>query len=79
MKCHRCHGTGVEPDWKKLGWQVRCERVRRGLTLTTMAKRLGVSKAHLSDMELGRRSWQGPTGRRYLKRFGIATHPGAGT
>ncbi len=76
MRCHRCGGSGLEPDWKRLGLRVRRERLRRGIALRKMAKLLRVSASHLCDMELGRRSWNGPAGRRYLKRFGIKMQGG---
>ena len=35
----------------------RARRLRRGLSLRETARRAGISAAHLSDIELGRRAW----------------------
>lgn len=70
-KCHRCGGTGREPDWRTYGRAVRTERERRGIGLRQLARRVKCSPAFLSDMERGNRSWQGPVARRVLTTLNI--------
>ncbi len=57
MKCKRCGGSGLEPDHKAVGRQMRDKRERANISLSEMARRLGFSKAYVSDLELGRRGW----------------------
>jgi len=49
--CSKCGGPTkqISPEW------LRARRLASGLTLTALAKRLGLSKAYLCDVELGRR------------------------
>ena len=70
--CHRCGGTGREPDWRGLGLRARKERESRCVSLRQMAKRIGVSAPYLSDLERANRSWLGPKARAYLKLLGLA-------
>lgn len=44
-------------DHQRAGAQIRDMRVRRGMSLRSMAKRIGISAPFLSDLELGRRAW----------------------
>lgn len=73
-KCSRCHGHGVEPDWPKLGRELRRRRVKAEMGLREAARRAEVSPAHLSDMEKGRRSMGGPKASRVLGLFGLDIH-----
>lgn len=59
-KCKHCHGSGVAPDWKRLGNELSRRRVLCGMSLRSVARQCGMSAAHLSDMEKGRRSMGGP-------------------
>ncbi len=65
--CIRCHGTGVEPDPTEIGRRARSTRNGQGLGLPELARLLGCSVSHLSDLERGLRAWSGPTARAYLK------------
>jgi DNA-binding XRE family transcriptional regulator len=47
--------AGRRAGWR-LGKLLREYRTEAGLTQAEMAKRLGISPAHLSDVELGRRA-----------------------
>lgn len=70
-KCPHCHGTGVAPNWKRLARELRRRRVVSGISLRKAARGAGISSAHLSDMELGRRSMGGPGGVRALTMYGL--------
>ncbi len=70
-RCEKCYGTGVAPDWKRLGKELRRRRVIAGLSLRKVARWGGMSAAHLSDMERGRRSMGGEKGRKVLAKFGL--------
>ena len=69
--CHRCRGTGCEPDWRGLGRRVRDLRVKQGIGLNEAARRLKVCGAYISDLERGNRSWQGPKARALLNLVGL--------
>ena len=71
-ECHRCGGTGREPDWRALGLRARRKRESRCVSLRQMAERVGASPAYLSDLECANRSWQGPKARAYLKLLDLA-------
>lgn len=76
--CHRCRGTGREPDWRGLGDKVRAAREAMGLGLREVARRLKMSETYVCHMERGRvASWQGPKARALLELVGVRA--GAGT
>lgn len=70
-RCKRCHGTGIEADWVHLGGELRRRRVAAGLSLRRVARCAGISAAHLSDMERGRRSMGGTGGALVLEMFDL--------
>jgi transcriptional regulator with XRE-family HTH domain len=49
--CARCGGVGQIPR----GEYLREHRLRQHISLTALAERLHVSKAYISDIELGKR------------------------
>ena len=49
--------TKLPEEYKKIGAGLRAMRERRGVSLRAMARRLHVSAAFLSDMELGKRRY----------------------
>lgn len=57
-RCHYCHGTGQvsddTPAWIAAGKKMKADRLQRGETLYSEAKRLRVTPAQLSAMETGR-------------------------
>jgi predicted transcriptional regulator len=63
--CPRCYGTGVLPDDRAIGVQMRERRQRAGLTLRALARKLNLTAAYLSDLELGRRYWNATNVKRY--------------
>jgi len=71
MECTRCRGTGKEPDWRALGQAVRVKREAKGFGLREVARAVQVSASFLSDLELGRRSWQGNKARAVLTFLGM--------
>lgn len=75
-KCKHCDGTGVEQDAVAIGKAMREAREKAGQSGRETAKRMGISAAYLSDLELGRRHW----GAKQLDAFRIAIkNPYAGT
>src|SRR6266566_9195449 len=67
LECPRCGGTGVLPDPRLEGAEMRQAREDAGLSLRDLAKRTGLSVGYLSDLELGRRSWREELRERILK------------
>lgn len=72
VPCPWCNGTGRRPDWRILGAKVRAARKRKRLGLRDLARQAGCSAAYLSDLEYGRRAWQGPKAGRVLAIVGVA-------
>jgi len=66
-KCSRCNGTGVEPDWREVGSAMRAQRESSGWTAAKLAKKLHLSRAYISDLELGRRAWRRALREKYLE------------
>lgn len=64
--CRRCNGTGKEIDWREVGAKWRKKRQARRIGVREMARRVGCSAAHVSDMELGRRGWTGAVAERVI-------------
>lgn len=58
LHCFRCGGSGDVPEamlgWIEAGRAMRADRMRRGETMLTEAKRLEISIATLSSIELGK-------------------------
>jgi transcriptional regulator with XRE-family HTH domain len=57
MKIPTQKKTTVEIRNEQAGQMVRELRERKGVSLRTVAKRLGLSAAFISDLERGRRNW----------------------
>lgn len=76
MSCPECRGTGQVPDPRAIGTAMRAKRKATGLSLSEVARRLDVSAAYVSDLELGHRAWGDAITARYcaaLKRKRTAT------
>jgi transcriptional regulator with XRE-family HTH domain len=65
MMCKRCGGSGLEPDHKAIGQQMRVLRHKAEMTLDDLATLMHYSKVYLSDLELGRRQWNDRLQRMY--------------
>jgi DNA-binding XRE family transcriptional regulator len=66
VSCPRCGGTGKVLDDGAVGAAMRKAREKAGLTGREVARRLGLSAAYVSDLELGRRGWDAARQERYL-------------
>ncbi len=71
-RCTHCKGTGIAPNWKRLGEFLRENREHIKISLRKLARDCDMSAAHLSDMELGNRGIGGPKGLRALKRMKLS-------
>ena len=56
--CSRCGGSGYEQNEHEVGRMLRERRKRHNLSLREMAKRMKITAAYLSDLELGKRHWR---------------------
>lgn len=58
IQCTRCRGAGTVPmamtTWIEAGRAIRQDRVRRGATLYSESRRLGISSAALCSIEMGK-------------------------
>lgn len=54
-------------DEERTGHLARSRRVSLALSLRECGKALNCSFVYLADLELGRRGWDAPIGKRYLK------------
>lgn len=55
--CHCCEGSGKEIDQKQLGLALSGLRLRSGIGLRDMARRVGISHTYLKLLEKGDRVW----------------------
>jgi transcriptional regulator with XRE-family HTH domain len=44
----------VEPNFVKIGQNIKIMRIRKGVTKSELAKKLGISQTHMSNLEHGR-------------------------
>lgn len=68
-QCPMCRGEG----WiyrAPIGRTLRAQREDAGITMRTLAKRLGISPTYLSDLENDRRRWDGKLVNRYQHAIG---------
>lgn len=54
-KCAHCNGSGLAPDLRAEGVELRRARKAAGLSLRALASHLNLSAAFLSDVERGNR------------------------
>ena len=43
----------VEPNFVKIGQNIKIMRIRKGVTQSELAKKLGISQTHMSNLEHG--------------------------
>lgn len=60
--CPLCGGSGRVLDNKAMGQAMRIARKKAGVSGRELARRLGLSAAYVSDLELGRRGWNADKG-----------------
>lgn len=65
-ECPHCGGSGSVPDPAYYGAEARKTREAAGLSLREVARRMSLSVAYISDLELGRRNWGDEISKRYL-------------
>lgn len=53
--CPQCFGTGIKPDDRDVGSQLRAIRRKAGLRLADIANLAGCTISHVSDIENGKR------------------------
>jgi len=70
MQCPKCKGRGAIPDPKQVGAMNRIIRLKAGLSLREVARRMRFSASYISDLELGRRPWNSSVRRAFWR----ATH-----
>lgn len=68
MNCPKCAGTGKVTDPYAEGRALREFRKSKAVSLREMSRRLQVSAAFLSDVELGKRGARG----RWMERYQAA-------
>lgn len=57
VECPHCEGSGKLPDNKWMGEFIRTRREKAKVSLRTMATKMGITPAYLSDLERNRRHW----------------------
>lgn len=65
-ECPRCEGKGTILDPAYQGAEARRRRKAVDLSLREVARRMNLSVAYLSDLELGRRGWNEKLTQRYV-------------
>ena len=68
--CHCCHGSGTESDAKIHGRAMSGLRLRAGIGLRDMARRLRISHTYLWQMEQGKRRWPDDINEAYRRLVG---------
>lgn len=79
MTCPKCDGSGSVLEPKLTGEAMRAFREERDVSVTGVAAELGLSKAYVSDLELGRRGWTTERVRRYKSAVNAANKGRVGT
>mgnify|MGYP001589012925 CR=1 FL=1 len=67
IACPRCEGRGWLHNPAFYGALARERRLKAGVTLREVARRMNLTVAYLSDLELGRRGWRDDLMKRYVK------------
>ncbi len=67
MKCKACDGSGIEPNQRAIGEELRAKRKELRISLNDVAGYTGVTPQFLCDLEHGRRKWTTRLANDYLK------------
>ncbi len=67
VKCRHCKGTGRTLNQVLFGARMKKLRIKAGLTGADVSRRLGLSKAHVFNLEKGYRFWRPELIKRYTK------------
>jgi transcriptional regulator with XRE-family HTH domain len=67
MKCKACNGSGIEPNQRVIGEELRANRKELRISLNEVADFIGVTPQFLCDLEHGRRKWSTWSANDYLK------------
>jgi len=70
-RCQHCYGSGVAPDWKRLGKELRERRIASCSSIRDVARKAGCSAAHVCDMEQGKRTVGGEKAANVLVLFDL--------
>lgn len=73
--CDKCQGTGQLSDDVEMGAWFREQRSQKGVKQGELGRRLGISRTHMHDLELGRRRWTLDIERRAVLALGLETTP----
>lgn len=57
--CPKCLGTGAVPDDTKIGRRLKTRRIKAGVGLREIARRLDVTAPFVAYLENGERRWKG--------------------
>ncbi len=68
--CPRCGGSGQVDDPAEQGKKMRELRLAKKLSLKEVARRMNLTAAYISDMELGRRNWRAELVEKYNRAIG---------
>lgn len=67
--CPECSGAGIVHDSVQIGEMLRKTRIDSGISLRELARRMDLSAAYVSDLELGRRAWSKSKVEDYLRHL----------
>ena len=56
-ECEKCEGTGWTPSAKVTGGEMRFLRQQAGVSGSAVARAMGVTRAYVSALELGKALW----------------------
>lgn len=70
--CSKCKGGGVEWDAKAIGKRLQSLRTTAKVTLREMADLMELSIGYISDLEHGRKSWNGARLVQYMTALEVA-------
>lgn len=72
LRCRHCGGKGVVPNAAFIGASMRTKRERLGLGVRQIARLARCSASYVSDLESGRRGWDGPVAQRISELLRVA-------